>query len=122
MTFNKSKCRVLHLGKNNHVAQNRLGNDLLEMSSAEEDLSVLVDNRLAMNQQCALMSKMANFILEHGQQVEGSDSAPLLYPGEAKFRLLCPVLGSPFQKSQGSPRRSPAESHKGDQGAGASPI
>ena len=31
---------------------------------------------------------------EHGQQAEGGDPLPLLCPGEATFRLLCPVLGS----------------------------
>ena len=41
MRFNKSKGRVLHMGKNNCVHQYRLGDDLLEMSS-EEDLGALV--------------------------------------------------------------------------------
>jgi len=29
MRFNKSECRALHLGRNNHVGQYRLGADLL---------------------------------------------------------------------------------------------
>lgn len=63
MRFNKHKCRVLHLGRNNCIHQYRLGDDMLKRSAAEKDLGILVGSRLAMNQQCALMAKKANGVL-----------------------------------------------------------
>jgi len=43
--------------------QYRIGNDLLKMCSAVEDLRVLVDNKLTISQQCAVVAKKANGIL-----------------------------------------------------------
>ena len=64
MRFNKIKCsRVWHLGRNNCMHQYRLGADLQERSSAEKGLTILVDSRLAMSQQYALVGKKANVIL-----------------------------------------------------------
>ena len=40
-----------------------LKDDLQEISSAEKDLDVLVDNRMAVSQQYSLVGKKANVIL-----------------------------------------------------------
>ncbi|GAB0188295.1 hypothetical protein GRJ2_001294800 [Grus japonensis] len=64
MKFSKGKCRVLHIGrKNNPRYHYSLGVDLLGSSTAEKDVGVLVDNKLSMSQQCALVAKKANGIM-----------------------------------------------------------
>lgn len=54
----KGKCGALHLGRNTLVHQYRLELDLLESSSAEEDVEVLADKKLAMRQQFACMASL----------------------------------------------------------------
>jgi len=79
-------------------------------SSVEKDLGILVNNRLTMSKNCALVGRIKKCV----QQVEGRDPPSLLCPGETTFTILCPVLGSSVQKRQGSPRRILTEGHKDD--------
>lgn len=53
----------MYLGRNNPVhQQHRLGADLLESISAENDLEVLVNDKLSWSQQCPC-AKKANGVL-----------------------------------------------------------
>ncbi|KFV84219.1 hypothetical protein N308_04708, partial [Struthio camelus australis] len=88
LKFNQGKCRVLHLGKNNPTQQYKLEKNLLESSSAEKDLVVLVDNKLSMSQQCTLVAKKANGILGCIRQSVASRSREVILP-------LSSALGRP---------------------------
>jgi len=80
MRFNKGKCRVLHPGRNNPMHQYRLGADLLECSSVERDLGVLVDDKLTISQQRALAAKNASGILGCIKKSVASRSREVLLP------------------------------------------
>uniref|UniRef100_K7EX79 Reverse transcriptase domain-containing protein n=1 Tax=Pelodiscus sinensis TaxID=13735 RepID=K7EX79_PELSI len=63
MKFNKDKCKVLHLGRNNQFHIYRMGSYGLGRNTGERDLGVIVDHKLNMSQQCDTVAKKANMIL-----------------------------------------------------------
>jgi len=80
--------------------QHRLGNVLLERSSVEKDLAVLVDNRLVASQQCGLVAKKANGILGCIKMSVVSRAREVILP--LYSALLGPHLSSLAQERQGT--------------------
>jgi len=93
--------------------QYRLGADLLKWSSAEKDLGVLVDNRLAMSHQCTVVAKMASGILGYIKKSVASKSREAILPLYSALvrphEELCKGLGS---LRKGYPRESLVGGHK----------
>ncbi|GAB0182536.1 mitochondrial enolase superfamily member 1 [Grus japonensis] len=80
MKFNKGKCKVLHLGKNNPMHKNMLRATQQESSLAEKDLGFLVDTKLNMGQCCALAAKAADSILGCIRKSIASRSKEVILP------------------------------------------
>ncbi|KAM9591246.1 uncharacterized protein ACIBXB_006119 [Morphnus guianensis] len=57
MKFNKATCKVLHVGQGNPQYQHRL------RAALEQDLGVLVDEKVNMSRQCVLAAQKTNPIL-----------------------------------------------------------
>lgn len=77
--------------------------DQLVCSFAEKNLGILVDIRLSVRQQCALVHRRHMPGLHYEmfcQQVKGSDAFPLLSTGTEAIPVgLCRVLSSPVRET-----------------------
>ena len=120
MKFNKEKCKILHLRRNDPMHQYMLGATQLESILAEKDLGVLGVTKLNTSQQCALVAKVADGVLGCIRQSIASRSREVilpLYSVLVRPHLDCCVqlvLGSPVPDRYGRAGKSPTKGHKDD--------
>ncbi|CAM5077495.1 unnamed protein product [Natator depressus] len=116
MKFNKEKCKVPHLGRNNQLHTYKMGNDCLGSSTAERDLGVIVNHKLNMSQQCNAVGKRANTILGCISRNVVSKTREVILPVYSTLIRpqleYCPVLGATFQERCGQIGKSPEKSNK----------
>jgi len=119
MKFNKARCKVLHLGQGNPKHKYRLGGEWIE-SSPEENLEILVNQKLRITQQCVLADQKANHILGCTKRSEASRAREVILPIYSPLLrsppgVLRPALKPSAQESHGPVGTGPKEGHKNGQ-------
>jgi len=121
MRFNKTKCKVLHMDQGNPKHKYRLGRARFE-NNPEEDLGVLVDEKLAVSQQCVLTTQKAKRVLGCIKSIMASRSREVILPLYSAWMRSqlesCVQLWSPQHRKDGAVGARPEEGHKNDHGDG----
>ena len=116
MRFSVGKCKVLQLGRRNPRYICRLGKELLEISPAEKDLGVLVDEKEHQPAVYSCSSEGQWYPGLHqkrdGRQGQGGDCPSLLRPCEAPSGVLHTGLGPPVQERCRTVGEGPEEATK----------
>ena len=63
LSFNMSKCKIMHLGKKNMKEQYLMQGTVLEATSAETDIGVMIQDNLKPSTHCAKTAAKANGVL-----------------------------------------------------------
>lgn len=84
-----------HLSRGNPGCMEKRGNERLENSPTERDVGFLVDGKLKMSHQCALVAQRASCVLGC---IEEGDGPALLCADAASPRVWGQVWGPQFKK------------------------
>ena len=101
MSFNKTKCWVLHFSHNIPMQHYKLRAEWLVGCAEEKDLVVLVNSQTNMSQKCAQVAKKTNFILACIRNSAISRSREVIIPlhlSSVRLHLKYSVLGPSLQE------------------------
>jgi len=90
MRFNKSKCKVLHIGRNNGRSLNVFGVDKLEEANGEKDLGITIDEEMKFSSHAQATVAKCNRVLGYIRRSIASKSSHVILPLYAA--LVRPLL------------------------------